>query len=186
MNACDIGWMCAECGNYVAVYYKGHAIQPGEALNTEWNAALYKRADPVGKDTMLLRCGTRKDFLIVRLIQVAAKNEDSRLLSVRQGEQGAGLYFDKRRKKYLGFVVWSADSDHAVLRQIYIVPDERRKGLASELVSFWVEHYADKVSNKFGIEDPNGKAQQLHIKLGHATLEGDSVRGVKCFFVSGM
>ena len=181
-----IGWICVHCGNYVAVDYGMQIVNPRKALNPKWNPAIHKRAERVGENSVFLRCRTKKDFLVVRLLQVTAKAEDSRFMFVRDTDQDAGLYFDTARRKYLGFIVWSVGDGHAVLRQIFIVPDERRKGLAAKLVSFWVERYADKVSNTFGIEDPNEKSQNLHVKLGHAIIEGDSVKGLKCFFVSSM
>jgi GNAT superfamily N-acetyltransferase len=181
-----LGYICSQCGNYVAASYGMQTVDPTTALNPNWNPTIQKRGDPVDKNTVLMRCRTKKDFLVVRLLQVAAKAEDSRLMFARDEDQDAGLYFDTARRKYLGFIVWSVSDEHAVLRQIFIVPDERRKGLAAKLVSFWVEHYADKVNDTFGIESPNEKALNLHTKLGHARMEGDSVKGLKCFFVSGL
>lgn len=51
------------------------------------------------------------------------------------------------------------------------------------LVTFWVDRYADKLRTSFGIEAPNEMALNLHIKLGHAPEDGDSEKGLKCFFV---
>jgi len=181
-----IGWICPQCNNYVAVGYGRHIVNPRKALNPKWNSPIHKRVEGVDKNKVFLRCRTKKDFLVVRLLQVAAKAEDSRLMFVRDEDQDAGLYIDTARRKYLGFIVWSVGDGNAVLRQIFIAPDERRKGLAARLVSFWVEHYADKISDTFGIEAPNERALNLHVKLGHAIIEGDSVKGTKCFFVSSM
>jgi GNAT superfamily N-acetyltransferase len=181
-----IGWPCPQCGNYVAVDYGLHIVSPRKALNPKWNPAIHKRGERVGRNKVFLRCRTKKDFLVVRLLQVTAKAEDPRLMYVRNADQDAGLYYDTARRKYLGFIVWSVGGGNAVLRQIFIVRDERRKGLAAKLVSFWVERYADKISDTFGIEAPNEKALNLHIKLGHAIIEGESVKGLKCFFVPGM
>jgi GNAT superfamily N-acetyltransferase len=181
-----IGWMCSKCGNYVAVTYGVQAVQPGVALNPKWNPTIRKRADPVDRNIVLLRCRTKKDFLIVRLLQLAAKAEDPRFMFVRGEDQEGGLYFDTANRKYLGFIVCSEDDEHAVLRQIFIVPEERRKGLAEKLVTFWVKNYADRLNTTFGIEAPNEIAMNLHIKLGHAVREGGAVRGLKCFFAPSM
>jgi hypothetical protein len=37
-----------------------------------------------------------------------------------------------------------------------------------------------------GDEAPNNKALKLHLKLGHMIEEGESVKGVKCFFAPSM
>ncbi len=181
-----LGWMCSRCGNYVAVNYGTQMVDPRTALDPKWNLKIQRRGDVVHSDIVLIRCRTERDFLVVRLLQVAAKAEDPRFMFVRKNDQDAGLYFDRRRGKYLGFIVWNVAEEHAILRQIFIVPDERRKGLGAKLVSFWVAHYADKVNDTFGIESPNEKALNLHVKLGHARIEGDSVKGERCFFVAGL
>src|SRR5207245_1295569 len=94
----------------------------------------------------------------------------------------------------LGFLVWTErvwtegvckDDEHAVLRQMFVVEDERRKGFAQQMVTHWVGQHADKLNPKFGIEAPNDKAIALHLKLGHIKAEGDSYVGVKCFRVQG-
>jgi GNAT superfamily N-acetyltransferase len=161
-------------------------VNPRTALRVDWNPTIITRGDPVGKNTSLVRIRTKRDLLVVRLLQVAAKEEDGRFLFCRENEQAAGLYVDQARGKYLGFIVWSEDDEHAVLRQIFIVSDERRKGLAEALVRFWVTRYAERISSTFGIEAPNEKAIALHLKLGHLVSEGDLVKGVKCFFAPSM
>jgi GNAT superfamily N-acetyltransferase len=181
-----IGWLCSDCNNYVAVVYGTRKIDPKEGLDPNWNADLQEHAQPVGENNVFLRCKTKKDLLIVRLLQVTAKEEDPRFLFARDADQNAGLYFDTARQKYLGFIVWTQDDEYAVLRQIYIVPDERKKGLGEKLLSYWVKRYADNVNDTFGIEAPNEQAIQLHIKLGHIVREGDSLKGVKCFCVPSM
>src|SRR5438105_14710994 len=59
----------------------------------------------------------------------------------------------------LGFLVWTErvwtegvckDDEHAVLRQMFVVEDERRKGFAQQMVTHWVGQHADKLNPKFG------------------------------------
>jgi acetyltransferase (GNAT) family protein len=101
---------------------------------------------------------------------------------VRDGEESAGLVLDQKTGEYLGFIVWNVSAGHAILRQIFTVQDERRRGLAERLVVYWVTRYADELSDTFGVESPNDKASNLHIKLGHMVKEGDGLKGIKCFF----
>lgn len=180
-----IGYLCSKCNNYVAISYGNQAIHPAKALMPTWNHTIGKRGEPIDRGTLLTFCRTKRDYVVVTLLQVMAKEEDPRFMFVRDGEQSAGLLLSAGMEKYLGFLVWNVSEGHAILRQIFIVPEERRKGLASRMVTYWKERYADKVNSTFGIESPNEKAINLHHKLGHVRLERESVRGLKCFFVSG-
>jgi acetyltransferase (GNAT) family protein len=177
-----LGFICSGCGNYVAVCYGTQAVDPTEVLRPAWNPLLRKRSEEVDRDSAFARCRTKKDFLTVQVLQVMAKEEDSRFMFVRDGEQSAGLLLDQKTGKYLGFIVWNVSAGHAILCQIFIVPDERRRGLAERLVVYWVTRYADELSDTFGVESPNDKASNLHIKLGHMVKEGDGLKGIKCFF----
>jgi hypothetical protein len=76
--------------------------------------------------------------------------------------------------------VWTEDK-FAALRQIFVVEDERRQGHAEKMLTFWIENYADRLHERFGIESPNERALSLHLKLGHLRVEGDSYVGIKCF-----
>jgi DNA-directed RNA polymerase subunit RPC12/RpoP/GNAT superfamily N-acetyltransferase len=187
-----LGFICSDCHNYVAVLYGTHFVNPRTVLTFGWNPAVCRRAQRMPSGLSFLVCETMKDFLVLKVLQAIVKEEDERFLFGRPKEHEAGLLLDCRRRKYLGFLVWTertwedgvwVDSEHAVLRQIFIVEDERRKGLAQQMVTHWVEQHADKLNSKFGIEAPNEKATALHLKLGHIKAEGDSYVGVKCFRV---
>lgn len=177
-----LGFLCSSCGNYVAVCYGTHNVDPTEVLRPAWNPLLYKRSDRIDRNLAFARCRTVKDFLIVRVLQAMAKEEDSRFMFVREGEHSAGLLLDRATGRYLGFIIWNVSAGHAILRQVFIIPDKRRRGFAERLVVYWVSRYADELSNRFGVESPNDKAANLHIKLGHMAEEGDHLKGIKCFF----
>jgi hypothetical protein len=121
-----------------------------------------------------------KDFLVLKVLQAIVKEEDSRFLFGLPNEQEAGLLLDSERRKYLGFLVWT-EADCAVLRQMFIVEDERRKGLAQQMVR--VEHHANRIHESFGIEAPNEKAFEPPPEIGPHKAEGDSYVGIKCFKV---
>lgn len=108
------------------------------------------------------------------------------MLFHEESESSAGLYFDAKKGRYLGFLIWNIWHKYAVLRQLFTVPDERRKGYAGRVVDFWVKNYADKVADRFGIESPNDRALSLHLKLGHIKRDGKSFTGLKCFSVPGL
>jgi hypothetical protein len=177
-----LGFICSDCHNYVAVLYGTHFINPTVVLTAKWNPTICRRAEPVAPGLSFVVCKSIKDFLVLKVLQAIVKEEDSRFLFGRPKEHEAGLLLDSERRKYLGFLVWT-EAEHAVLRQMFIVEDERRRGLAQQMVEFWVKNHADKLNQKFGIEAPNEKALSLHLKLGHIKREGDSYVGVKCFKV---
>lgn len=177
-----LGFICSGCHNYVAVLYGTHFVNPSAVLTAKWNPTVYRRAEPMASGLSFLVCKTMKDFLVLKVLQAIVKEEDSRFLFGRPNEHEAGLLLDFKRRKYLGFLVWT-EGEYAVLRQMFIVEDERRRGLAQQMVEFWVEHHADRLNERFGIEAPNEKALSLHLKLGHINAKGDSYVGVKCFRV---
>jgi hypothetical protein len=161
-------------------------VNPLSVLDVKWNPTVVQRGEPVfSSQRQFVVCRTAKDFLILKVLQAVVKEEDSRFLFARPKEHYAGLLLDAKRPKYLGFLVWTEDK-YAVLRQIFVAEDERRKGHAENMVRFWVERYADALHEKFGIESPNEQATRLHVKLGHIKIEGDSYVGIKCFRVPGM
>ena len=94
------------------------------------------------------------------------------------------------RELYLGYLTWNFDLNEEyckyveweglnkpyyhcngggeILRLLYITKEERRKGYASKLVKFWVENYAMKTHNRFGVEAMIGSPiVELLIKLGY-------------------
>lgn len=177
-----LGYICSDCSNYVAVLYGTHFVNPNAVLTLGWNPTVRRRGEPMSSGLSFVVCETMKDFLVLNVLQAIVKEEDSRFLFGRPNEHEAGLLLDSDRGRYLGFLVWT-ESEYAVLRQMFIVEDERSKGLAQQMVTFWVEHYADRLNEKFGIEAPNEKALALHLKLRHIRAEGDSYVGIKCFKV---
>lgn len=179
-----IGPMCSDfaCSNFVAVCYGKAFLEPSTVLDTRWNPGLQSRAQRVAAGLLFARCRSKKDQTVLRLLQVLAKQDDPRFKFGDSNEFRSALCFDARRRKYLGFVIWT-ESKTAVLRQLFVVRDERRKGIASKMVKFWIENYAKPLGERFGIEGPNEAALKLHVKLGHIKIRGYDAIGVKCHFV---
>ena len=82
--------------------------------------------------------------------------------------------------------MWSDDETEATLRQAYIVPEERRKSFATQLLTHWVHECADRIGNRFAAESPNEKSVALLVKLGYATLDPERNAESKCFFIGVM
>jgi hypothetical protein len=181
-----LGFICSDCSNYVAVLYGNRFVNPRLVLDMNWNPSIVDRGQRVFSDQReFVTCKSAKDFLVLSVLQAVVKEEDNRFLFARPKEHCAGLLINPMRRKYLGFLVWT-EGEYAVLRQIFIVEDERRKGHAENLVRFWVKEYAERLHDKFGIESPNEQATRLHLKLGHLITKGDSYFGIKCFRVPSL
>lgn len=178
-----IGPMCSDfaCSNYLAVAFGKRFLEPDTVLDTRWNRGLRGGAQRVSTGLLFAPCRSKKDETVLQILQAFAKQDDPRFKFGDSNEFHSALCFDARRHKYLGFVIWTEDKV-AILHQLFVVKDERRKGLAAKMVKFWIEHYAKRLGERFGIEGPNTAALQLHVKLGHIKIEGPNAVGVKCFF----
>jgi len=116
-----------ECSNYVAVAYANTFVEPKVVLDPRWNSGLRGRAERFGAGLLVVRCRSKRDYLVLRVLQVLAKQDDPRFKFADPDEHWAALCLDAKRRKYLGFLVWTED-ETAVLRQIFVVKSGRRKG----------------------------------------------------------
>jgi len=175
-------YVCPSCGNHVAIEFKNHILQPSTVMSIGWNKKIIERSKKLNKELLFALCETEKDFLILKIMQLMAKKEQTGFFYVRKEEQRAGIVFDPEQGKYMGFIV-GTEKEKAILRQIYITKEERFKGHGTKLLRFWVKNFADKINDKFGVESPNGPSQKILVKLGYAKIEGEYIKGVKCSFV---
>ncbi len=111
-----------------------------------------------------------------------AQQEEAPFRSVSEKDHRAALVFRSEQAAYIGFLVWTEGGPLA-LRQIFVRPEDRRKGYASDALRFWVEHYAEPLGRRFGVESPNDRTLRLLVKLGYARTKGKEVISVKCFFM---
>jgi len=178
-----VGPMCSTfaCSNYVAVTYGKAFLEPRIVLDPSWNRGLSGRAQHVSTGLLFAPCRSKKDQTVLRVLQVLAMQDDHRFKFGDPKEFCAAVCFDAKRHKYLGFLVWTEDKA-AVLRQLFVIKNERRKGHASKMVLLWIEDYAKRLGDQFGIEGPNEASLKLHIKMGHIKIKGSDAIGVKCYF----
>src|SRR5258705_2022610 len=179
-----IGYLCPKCYNYVAVHYGNRRVPPQTALRVSWNRDVWARGQKVSDDCRFVRCRSGKDHLVVTLLQVLAKQEQSGFLFGEQSEHEAGLLLRRSNgRRYVGYLIWTKE-DHSIVRQIFVKPEERRQGLAAAALTFWVEHYVG-VHSTFGVESPNEKTVALLVKLGYARRDNGTVVGSRGFVVRG-
>lgn len=182
----SVGYLCPECGNYVALHYGNRRVEPHTLLRVGWNRGLRARARKLTKNLWFAKCSSQKDYLVITALQVLAQGDDPSFRFVSRDEHMAGILIAKSNgASYGGFLLWTED-EHAILRQIFVASELRGQGHAAAALRFWVEHHADHLNDKFGIESPNEKSIGLLLKLGYARLENGATIGRKCFFVQGL
>ena len=182
----NVGYLCNDCDNYVAIPFEDEFLHPRSILKLAWNEDLPGKGVCLADGFFVGECSSDKDWQVLTLLQVLAMEEDDRFKFATKGEYGAALAFDPGRGEYMGYVLgYVGDRDYATLNQIYVIPERRRRGFAEAMVKHWVASVADKLGDTFVIEAPNEAAINLHIKLGHIKREGGQTVGVKCRLTYG-
>lgn len=174
-------YLYRACQNNVAIRFKSNILKPQTVVDLKWNKDIKDRALPVANNLFFSACTSEKDYLILKILQRMAKDEES-FFYIRPETQKAGLMFNVEQNRYLGFVVWTEEK-HAILRQIFIREDERKRGFGTKLLKFWVETFADKINEKFGVESPKELSRKMLVSLRYAKVEGQGIKWGKCFFV---
>ncbi|MEM5871973.1 MAG: GNAT family N-acetyltransferase [Candidatus Aenigmatarchaeota archaeon] len=176
-------YICPKCNNTVGIKFRSQVLQPDIVFKVSWNKNIKERAQKLNDKLFFAICKEKKDFIALMMMQAMAKHESdigSHFFYIREKIQKSGLIFDEN--KIIGYIIWTEDK-YATLRQIYIVSDERNKGYGTLLTKFWVENIANKINDKFIVETPNEKFNNILIKLGYAKREGNCIKGIKCSFV---
>src|SRR6266487_2505832 len=137
-----IGYLCNQCGNYVALRYGNQRIQPDIVLSVRWNSALRTRAKLLDGDLGFATCGSEKDYLTLHALQVLAKAEEPSFAFGNPREYKAALFFRTTDVRYTGYIAWTEETN-AILRQIFVVKEQRRKGYAKITLRFWATTYAE-------------------------------------------
>ena len=173
----------------------------------KWNPKVIKNAMNIENDLFCLECHDNHHYNIInKLINIGDKEERLPFLPIEPGDN-ALLIFDPKRELYLGYLTWNFDLNEEyckyveweglnkpyyhcngggeILRLLYIVKEERRKGYASKLVKFWVENYAMKTHNRFGVEAMiESPIVELLIKLGYVKrVATDKRLPLNCYYV---
>lgn len=174
-------YICPTCNNFVAIKFKNYTLQPQTVMNLNWNKKIRDNAARIDDEVFFSVCSIDKDFLVLRMMQLMAKEEETGFLYVKEKDQKAALVFNEN--KYLGFVGWT-EHEKPILRQIFVEKNERLKGHGTKIFKFWVENIANKLNDTFGVETPNHISQKILLNLGYAENKEGRIVGKKCFFVS--
>ena len=161
--------VCSSCGNVVAVVCGNDLVQPQDVLRPEWLPTLLRRAAKVGELTFG-ECRSMREFAAARLLNLMARDDDDRFIYGTDHEHRVGLLLDD--SGYIGYIMWT-DRTAPVLRQIFVVPQRRRRGIGALLTEYWAQRFVFPRHEFFGIEGPNEKSIGLLIKLGYLRREVD-------------
>jgi len=181
------GYKCYECNNYVAIKYRNYIIQPKTVFKLVWNKNVNKRRKIINKNLFLIKVKTDKDKIILDLMQSMVNSESNHTYFFHHYTRGkndkAILLINK--EKYLGYFIWNVskinNEKYAVARQIFLLPEERKKGIGPIFTKFWVKNYADKINKRFGAENPSEKRRRTLHKLGYIKKIKDEYKASKCF-----
>jgi GNAT superfamily N-acetyltransferase len=181
-----VGYLCT-CDNYVAIPFEDQLFQPQEIMSLKWNEGLRERGIRLTEQCSAVKCATDRDWQVLVLMQVTAKESNPEFKFGHQDENEALLVFDPVTGVYVGYLLWyERNKKYATLNQLFVMPEERRKGYAEAMVKHWVADHAKQIGEQFALESPNKYAVALHIKLGHIRKEGDTLVGINgCCFTSG-
>lgn len=169
--------ICDQCHNITAVHCDEVFFQPKDIILTEWNA-LSENDDIINEDLLLKSCSTIRDWLVLKLLQALARNEERGFRPFRLDEHKGELIYHLPTGKCVGYILWSkADNGFAMLCQIYIIFENRRNKFATLAIKHWVENIANKLNGQFYVDSPNSKSVQILAKLGYLN------EGEKCIIV---
>jgi GNAT superfamily N-acetyltransferase len=177
-NEGALGYICPTCQNYVALHYGKSRVDPRTVLSLEWNEQLRGRAEYLSSGLCFVKCRSKKDYVTLAALQVLAKNEEPSFRFVTQGDHSAALVFSASGRFYAAFLVWT-EEPRCTLSQIFVVPEERGKGVAKAALRHWVEQYAQRQGLPFLVESPNEKSEGLLLALGYAERRGNRIIELK-------
>jgi hypothetical protein len=92
------------------------------------------------------------------------------------------VYMLYKGEKPVGYAAWNLWKDgKPVLRQLYITPEERRRGYGCFLLQESWRLF--KAGEAFLVESPSHATLNMLVKLGYAKREGEACVGEKVMFV---
>jgi predicted GNAT family acetyltransferase len=95
------------------------------------------------------------------------------------------VYLLYKGDEAIGYAAWNQHEDGTpTLRQLYIKPEERRKGYGSYLLLESKRLFSNDAPI-FYVESPNYATCCMLVKLGFAEWDGNRVRGKNIYFVQG-
>lgn len=129
---------------------------------------------------------TRKHQIILRYLNILAKIEQTSWRKVPQ--RGIQAYITTLEGP-IGYLAYTKDEGYhglPVIRQLFVVKEERRKGHATRLVKHFLTNQCEKPDKKgcfFLIESPNDASLRLFQKLGYVRIEDKEIRFINCYWI---
>lgn len=127
---------------------------------------------------------TRRHQIILRYLNMLAKRENTGFRNVPQENIQAYI---ATLDKPIGYLAYTKDERFdglPIIRQLFVVKEERLKGHATSLVHHFLKNQckeSDKKGNLFVIESANDSSLRIFQKLGHVKIEDGEIRFINCY-----
>lgn len=145
----------------------------------------------MGFDSLITAVENRKHRIVLRYLNILAKKENP-AVGFRSVPQENLQAYIATLDKPVGYLAYTKDDrleSLPVIRQLFVVKEERRKGHATRLVKYFLMNEckkADKDGNLFVIELPNDKSLRLLQKLGYVKTDKNGIQFINCYEIQCM
>jgi ribosomal protein S18 acetylase RimI-like enzyme len=151
-------------------------------------------------DLLIVRPSSKNEWLFAYDLNRRAKKDERLFVSLKPKYHIVFLLI--RGRKALGYISWgylnfkaglpverilkivSPEHRKPFLSQIYILPEERRKGYATKLLQETFKIIKEGYEKELIVESPNEKMAKLLIKLGYAGETEEGIVGINTSFVT--
>lgn len=188
-------FMTCLCKNVMAIKYNKDLVWPKTILTKQWNEDRLKNNMDDGDIHFLqiqnlfprfLFCQTEKDFIVLRLLQTLAKQDDSSFNYYNKDSRNKVMiiYYTSFYYPYIGYIIWTPgkDNEKPILRQCLVLEEHRKKGYGTAILKYWHEYILKQ--SDFVVESANEITGHILVKLNYATSNSDgSIHGLKCTFI---
>ena len=165
--------VCPECLLTIAINGE-HLTELEKITQKDLNTS-----EGVNDNLYLFPVKTQRQKILLRILNIAAKKEDETFKNLPRPiseNSDSHQYVLLSAEKLIGYLAFIPNwEDSPLLNQIYIVPEERRKGYARKLVQYFIEKNCNPSSETlFSVESPNEASHMLLFnKMG---LDKEKVR----------
>lgn len=165
-NRCNIDrdLLCPKCHQIVAYGPRPVHVSQVRAISED----IIRKSQAIRPGLFFIDARSRDERAKLRYLNDIAQQEDIRFRGIQRNFKGHLIFSEKT---LLGYLSWNRTADHVpVIRQLFIIPGMRRKGLGTILVRQFVKKTCSDRSDKhppFTVESPNEASMRLIAKLGY-------------------
>jgi len=168
------GYLCPGCKH---MWYTKRAVEGTELLIM--SSEQKSRAGQLD-GFALLEAKNERDLEPVIVLGVMAKEEECSfrvMTPTKVNRERFKVFLVANEKEFVGYVLWNVFSGKPCVRQIYVRPEFRKKGIASAVFKKFVDAHGHVY-----VESPNAASLRILEKLGYVEKTGEVYRGIKVSF----